>query len=497
MLAIFLAMMLCAVLLGLTLGRSFQMFMVFGAAAAAACYLILPRLSKWLSRLGPLRAAILLALLCLLVKGLWVAFVHPGPQSDAYTYWKTARTVSLGTPFAPYRVLYTSLFPHIFGYSAFLGQIFRIFGTRPIVGLWVNVALSVCAGLLMFQLCRRWISLEAGISAFLIWIVLPNQTVYNSIILADLFYSTLFLAFLLAVTWVHRLVSAPADASELLPRVSPLRIGLSAAAGAALLRLINASRPIAAIPVIALLLWVLLLRGKQLSDRRAWRVWLPFLVLTVGLYAATGPLWDAVFTRCVGGEPSGMPGYNIYVGFNQESGGLHNQADSALLFEYAKSPGATPKWAQERMLEEAKTRITSGGINFPKLMLRKLRTFLSSDCPAGYVSGALPSIHRLSMVCYVGYDALLLLALLGGVGLWRRREHSPALLLPLYALGLTMAQMLVEVAMRYHYSLLPVFILIGQFALFGVPWRRGDREGADAGEKRAANMKPQIRGDNI
>lgn len=488
MLAIFLAMMLCAVLLGLTLGRSFQMFMIFGAAAVAVCFLVLPRLSAWVARLGPLRAAVLLALLCLLVKGLWVAFVHPGPQSDAYTYWKTARTLSLGTPLAPYRVLYTSLFPHIFGYAAFLGQIFRIFGTQPIVGLWVNVALSVCAGLLMFQLCRYWLSLEAGISAFLIWILLPNQTVYNSIILADLFYSTLLLAFLLAVTWVYRLISAPAEGLEPRGGVFPRRARLAAVVCAVLLRLINASRPIAAIPVIALLLWVLLLRTRQLSDRRAWRTWLPFLALTVGLYAATGPLWDAVFTRCVGGEPSGIPGYNIYVGFNQDSGGLHNQADRDLLFDYAMSPGATPQWAQEQMLEEAKARIASDPAGLPRLMLRKLRTFLSYDCPAGYVSGALPGISRLSMVCYAGYDALLLLALLGGIGLWRRREQSPALLLPLYALGLTMAQMLVEVAMRYHYSLLSVFILIGQFALFGPPWRGAKR---GAAEEPSAKTEPQ------
>ena len=39
-------------------------------------------------------------------------------------------------------------------------------------------------------------------------------------------------------------------------------------------------------------------------------------------------------------------------------------------------------------------------------------------------------------------------------------------LLPLYVLGLTCAQMLVEVAGRYHYSLIPVLLLLGQAALF-------------------------------
>jgi ABC-type enterochelin transport system permease subunit len=49
----------------------------------------------------------------------------------------------------------------------------------------------------------------------------------------------------------------------------------------------------------------------------------------------------------------------------------------------------------------------------------------------------------------------------------RSRKLSPGLLLPLYFLGLTLAHMLVEVADRYHYSLIPVLIIIAVLGLTG------------------------------
>ena len=45
------------------------------------------------------------------------------------------------------------------------------------------------------------------------------------------------------------------------------------------------------------------------------------------------------------------------------------------------------------------------------------------------------------------------------------RSLGPGLLLPLYFLGLTLAHMLVEVANRYHYSLIPILIIFAALGL--------------------------------
>ena len=49
----------------------------------------------------------------------------------------------------------------------------------------------------------------------------------------------------------------------------------------------------------------------------------------------------------------------------------------------------------------------------------------------------------------------------------RSRALGAGQLLPLYVLGLTLAHMLVEVSNRYHYSLIPIFILFAAQGFLG------------------------------
>ena len=72
--------------------------------------------------------------------------------------------------------------------------------------------------------------------------------------------------------------------------------------------------------------------------------------------------------------------------------------------------------------------------------------------------------------------------------LWRQKTGTIALMAPLYVLGLTSAQMLVEVAGRYHYSLLPMLMLMAQAAISD---RRGVRSGADGCPERDYKRKKE------
>jgi hypothetical protein len=53
----------------------------------------------------------------------------------------------------------------------------------------------------------------------------------------------------------------------------------------------------------------------------------------------------------------------------------------------------------------------------------------------------------------VFYYSMVLLALVGAVKAMREKSISPLLMISLFGLGLTAAQLLVEVAGRYHYSI--------------------------------------------
>lgn len=68
-----------------------------------------------------------------------------------------------------------------------------------------------------------------------------------------------------------------------------------------------------------------------------------------------------------------------------------------------------------------------------------------------------------SAACTGFYWACILVAVINCALLLRRAESSILMLLPIYAIGLVLAQMLVEVAGRYHYSLIPAILVMAAY----------------------------------
>ena len=69
------------------------------------------------------------------------------------------------------------------------------------------------------------------------------------------------------------------------------------------------------------------------------------------------------------------------------------------------------------------------------------------------------------MISNLWYYIIIVLAVLGCARLWKNRESRSVLLAPLFSVGLVLAQMLVEVAARYHYSLIPLLLLMASFSV--------------------------------
>lgn len=236
-----------------------------------------------------------------------------------------------------------------------------------------------------------------------------------------------------------------------------------------LLRAVNIVRPISAILIIALVLWLLFLRGHDIKDGAQWKMWLVILVALLGIYKATGELWDRHVENVLGMEPASFPVYNIYVGFNEETQGQWSAEDMDLLFSYLSRPGATTSEAQEEMLPHLKERLSSG-IDFGRLFASKLIAFMGNDELGGYTYRFTRTelfVKLCMVICNVFYYGCMLLAIRGIFVLRRSSRLSACLLPPLYMLGLTLAHILVEVSSRYHYSIIPVIIILAAFALGG------------------------------
>lgn len=450
MLALLLILLATALLLGAN--QAPENRRAFGLALVAL--LVLWKGLPWLARRGAAMGAwkvwLLLTILCLVVKGAWVVLVRLPLEYDYATFWNYAN--ELATQPVVDNSRYLALFPHIFGYASFLSWFVKLFGPQPLLAQGINVLLTLCSGSLLFLLGRRFWGLAGGTAAYLLWIVCPSQTMYNSMVLSEPLYTTLLLLFLF-------LLSGP------LPRRMGQTLLLGGGAGL-VLRWFHGVRPIGAVLLIALALWRFCLAPDGLLERESRRHWLALLGALLAVYLATGPLWQARIAARIGEEPSTTPGYSVLVGFNETASGVWNQADSDLLYSYSNQPGTTAQQAQEQAMDAAVERITSGELNFVALFREKLRGFLGADSACvSYSARVVRHTVWFARGCNAFFYLVLLLSTGGAVALWREKDRSIVLLLPLYLLGLTAAQMLVEVAGRYHYSMIPIFLLLAQRAL--------------------------------
>ena len=72
--------------------------------------------------------------------------------------------------------------------------------------------------------------------------------------------------------------------------------------------------------------------------------------------------------------------------------------------------------------------------------------------------------YRIScMVSNIWYYLVCILTVTGTIRIWQSGECGTILVAVLFVVGLILAQMLVEVAARYHYSLIPMLLLVSAY----------------------------------
>ena len=435
---------------------SYCVAFALGVAGAAlyALWQRRPRLGPtvW-ERLDSRGTGALLLSLCFLLNLAWVLYFRLEPRGDYAAYWNAATDLAAGRTLE--NGSYLALFPHILGYASFLALFLRLFGTGALVAPVLNVCLTTLSGFFLYRLTLRWRGVNSAALVLLIWSLLPSKLFYNAMVLPEPYYTCL----LLAALWIT--AEMEARRPKLLPA---MLLGLLAGV---LLRLVNTARPIAAVPLIALVIWLLLLRRPRDASRR--RGWLGFTALLFAAYLLMGPLWNAYLNRMLGEEPASSPGYSLYVGLNPESLGAYSREDMEHLLELReaeKADGGAGE-TQRQMLREAEERLHSGEVPLGRLLVTKLRHFLGFDEGGAYYSraGLRDRAYQILALCSnIWYYALGILALWGAWRVLRAGEGRSVLLAPLYAIGLTLAQLLVEVGPRHHYSVIPMLILLAAFS---------------------------------
>ena len=449
--------------LGLTLGlviqkgvsaHSYLAALLLGAGLAFVLNRLLPRCSLPLPRLPGLWVGVF----CFAFNIIWVLLVRIEPFSDYEEYWQVACALAAGKPIPD--AWYVAMYPHILGTATFLSGLIRLFGESVFAVTVVNVLLTSLSCTLIWLLGRELLSEEEAFLAALLWSFTPCKMMLGSLVFSEPLYTLLILLFFRLFLYLKTKLTAAGP----MPWAA---LGGLALLGL-LLALINIVRPIAVILIIAVVLWVLFLRGAEGKSLRLWGLWLLTLVAMLGLYKGALTLWDGHVERVLGQEPASVPWYNIYVGLNEKTGGRYTDKDMDLLTSYLKQ-GMSAEEAQRHMIPHVAERLDSVQ-NFPKLLSSKLFDFLGNDELGGYTYRFTRSplfVKICMLLCNVFYYSIFLAGIQGLVQFFRSRALGAGLLLPLFFLGLTLAHMLVEVANRYHYSLIPILIIFAARGLTG------------------------------
>jgi hypothetical protein len=419
------------------------------ALLCPAGYFMNQYLAGLLSGIGSAKRLLLLAGICFAVKLSWVLAFRIAPENDYKMFFDTAAALSRSFVI---NSRYVALFPHIMGYSLFLSFFFSIFGVSTLLPPVLNVCLSVLAMMLSYYICRRLFGPKAAVSAALLWIVFPSQTIFNMQALSEPLYCTLLVAVWAVVVFYER-----RQASLTIRQLLLLSTGLSL-----LLVFFNMSRPLAMIQIIAFSAWLLLV-NKTPAVRVKKYIFLLFILAFYALFSAMGNSYIALR---LGEAPAGIPGYSMYVGFNAESKGAWNEKDASLLSSYNSRPGWSAGRTQRQMALDTLIKLRSGGINYPRLFYDKYMIFLGDDSSAVYYARAsLRHIEALSVVSNIFYFFVVVFAVIGAVRAMRTGHRSPLFMICLYAVGLTLAHMLTEVAGRYHYSMTVAFLFLAAYGL--------------------------------
>ena len=460
MLLIYIGLLGLGVFLG-TFGKlespSYILAFALALAMLALIWVFRQRLGRLLGRIrlpGPFLTGLVLSLFCLLLNLAWVLYFQIEPTVDFQTFNDTALAIARNERVD---MLYIGLFPHILGYSTFLGLMMRLLGESAMLAPVLNVVLTLISGLCIYILCLRWLELKAAAAAFFLWSICPSKLMYNAMVMSEPLYTCLILLFLLLLS-----LALDRKLHRRLRLLAAIPLGLACGA---LLLAVNATRPVAVILFVAFFIWALLLRGRQLKELKGWLVLAAFTLSMFGAYSYCDRQWFRWEYLHIFERTSDIPAYNIYVGLNMDSLGSYSEEDMDTLMNYRYQGGAV--YAQEQMLEEVKERLSSGEIDFPRLFAAKLAKLMGNDEGGAFYAQAelSPLAFKLSSaVSNVFYYFVVLLSLFGALRLFKKPVFSTVYLAPLYSIGLILAHLIVEVSGRYKYSLIPMLIIMAVFA---------------------------------
>lgn len=397
------------------------------------------------------------------------------PESDYKTYYEIAVLLKDGTIQKEGKGYsdYIAMFPHVMGYSYILKTLFSIVGTSVTAGQYLNVFFSVMTVFFTYKIARKLGGRTAGIIALVLSAFWPSQVLYITMLSAE--YSFTFFLFL--SIWIFISLVKDYDGHT---KMAGKGIMMHLILGV-LIGLTSAIRPMALILLVAVIIAILPQKMKlppvhkntlPLTIRILEKGWIRCILIIIPYLIISNVVTTNIELTVNKTLPSASTsfGYNLLVGLNTESKGGWNEEDAALLYSSLEQTGSASQ-AHITCRDLAFQRIVTNPKGIFNLFIQKYELLWGNDDYGATWNIAFLDeqgnltkeksdfLYTIRDVNNIFYMIVIFLALISLVYLWKEKGNFVYVLVLLY-LGTVVMHLFVESQNRYHYFVLPVFMVL-------------------------------------
>lgn len=345
---------------------------------------------------------------------------------------------------------YISIFPHVLGYPTILSFFFRIFGSHIFIGQIINVIFSLIIALLIYKIGKIIFSEKLGFITSILWCFMPSQILYTVLLCTEYFYTALFL--FAVYTFLNK--------KGLLDYMLAGVICVMA----------NSVRPLALILIIAFVIYDIIFENKIPVLKKIIGIFIMLLIYITGQKLVTMAVESTINTK-VSTSPIG---FNLYVGMNYNNKGTWNSLDSAEFDKMLADSRYDAQAIQDKFKDRAFKRIEEyEDILFKHIRRKHSKMWMSDHEALVYVRTALKTenkfipqfIQKIYIAASTSYYYAMIIGMIFGVVFYIINKKYELSLLIIILIGTILVHVLVEVGGRYHFSCIPLFILIASYGI--------------------------------
>jgi 4-amino-4-deoxy-L-arabinose transferase-like glycosyltransferase len=326
-----------------------------------------------------------------------------------------------------------------------------------------NIILSIGIVILIYKIIK--INLNSDTAAFmggLIWALWPSQI--SEIVILGNEYFFIFMLLLSIFLFLKLYIQKNNRIKDII--ILSFLLGLVTA-------LANFFRPVIIVLLVAMiLLYILKRKGMKIKH----------ILLSLGIIFSVFLIIQFAFNNLITYyiqrdiAVKDTFGYYVYVGSNIKSNGHWNSDDAAFRNQLINQ-GFTANKIQEILAKKAfSERILNNFFEFIKIQPMKFFDMWGTDTiPLDYIlistknETQLNVAKEMELLFNIFYIMVMIICICGVIRVFKNIEDNSFLLYTLFICGVVFSHIFLEVQPRYHFTLIPLFILIAvqtNFSLF-------------------------------